>query len=58
MVCRKLAEKLVEKGYSVDVLTIDEYFHKDKINGVNVIYLNTLVGAILGGLLLLSCKCC
>lgn len=30
VVCRKLAEKLAEKGHSVDVLTIDNHFHKKK----------------------------
>ncbi|MCI7766573.1 MAG: glycosyltransferase family 4 protein [Oscillospiraceae bacterium] len=44
IVCRKLAEKLAEKGYSVDVLTIDDHFHKEKINGVNVTYLSTFIG--------------
>ena len=44
LICRQLAEKLVERGHSVDVLTIDERKHKEIINGVNVIYLDTYIG--------------
>lgn len=44
VVCRKLAEKLAQKGHSVDVLTLDDHFHKEIINGVNVTYMNTFIG--------------
>ena len=35
---------LVERGHTVDVLTIDSHYHTENINGVKVIWLDTIIG--------------
>jgi len=44
LVCRKTAEAFAQRGHSVDVLTLDTRYHKENINGVNIIYLDTVIG--------------
>ena len=44
LVCRKTAEAFVNRGYSVDVLTIDNHYHTESHQGVKVIYLDTIIG--------------
>lgn len=46
LVCRKTAEALAKRGHTVDVLTIDSHYHTENINGVKVIWLDTIIGKV------------